>query len=49
MMATDACYHLRVVANMEITKAKQLLDHLVIGKLWRFKTRMPLVNMPIYL
>jgi vacuolar protein 8 len=49
MITTGACYHLYVLANMEITRAKQLLDRLIIGKLWRFMIIMLFVNMPIYL
>jgi vacuolar protein 8 len=49
MMAAGACYHLRVLADMEITGAKRLLDRLVIGKLRSIMTRTLLVSMPIFL
>jgi len=39
IMAAGACYHLRVLADMEITGAKRLLDRLVTGKLRTLITR----------
>ncbi|CAK9190602.1 unnamed protein product [Sphagnum troendelagicum] len=44
MMAAGACYHLRVLADMEITGAKRLLDRLVIGKLRSIMARTLLVG-----
>ena len=44
MVTAGACYHLRLLSDMEVRGAKRLLDRLVTGKLRNMLTKTLLVS-----